>query len=135
MKRTKKKKMQTKIQKNKVSKSIPPTEKIKDLQLKESLLFFISKKIIDPKKINWMGDFERNLKQSLEEAIKEKYKDTNERFSELRKSGKDLGVLNFKLMMIPLKIKIFLSTYEKKDAENILKRIEEIEGEINSIKK
>jgi hypothetical protein len=127
--------MQTKIQKNKVSKSIPPTEKIKDLQLKESLLFFISKKIIDPKKINWMGDFERNLKQSLEEAIKEKYKDTNERFSELRKSGKDLGVLNFKLMMIPLKIKIFLSTYEKKDAENILKRIEEIEGEINSIKK
>jgi len=127
--------MQTKIQKNKVSESIPPTEKIKDLQLKESLLFFISKKIIDPKKINWMGDFERNLKQSLEEAIKEKYKDINERFSELRKSGKDLGVLNFKLMMIPLKIKIFLSTYEKKDAENILKRIEEIEGEINLIKK
>jgi hypothetical protein len=131
----KKKKMQTKIQKNKISEDISETEKIKDIHLKESLLFLISKKIINPNKINWKGDFEVNIKQEMGESIKEKYKDINEKFSEIRKSGKDLGVLNFKLMIIPLKIKIFLSTYEKKDAENILKRMQDIEDEINSIKK
>ena len=127
--------MQTKIQKNKVSEDTSQTEKIKDLHLKESLVFLISKKIINPNKINWKGDFEANLKQQIEESIKDKYKDINERFSEIRKSGKDLGVLNFKLMIIPLKIKVFLSTYEKKDAENILKRMQDIEDELNSIKK
>lgn len=130
----KEKKTQTKIQKKEISKDISPIEKIKDLHLKESLLFLISKKIINTNKINWKGDFEKNLKQEIEESIKDKYKNINEIFSELRKSGKDLGVLNFKLMIIPLKIKIFLSTYEKKDAENMLKRMQDIEDEIKLIK-
>jgi hypothetical protein len=135
MKKAIKKKMQTKVQTKKISEVTPSIESIKDLPLKESLLFLISKKIIDPKKLNWKGEYERNIKQGIEETIKEKYKDINYRFSEIRKGGKDLGVLNFKLMMIPLKIKIFIATYEKKDAENVIKRMEEIESEINSIKK
>ena len=129
-----KKTVQTKAQNKKASDDNSQIEKVKDIHLKESLLFLISKKIINPSKINWKGDFEENLKREIEESIKDKYKDMNEKFSELRKSGKDLGVLNFKLMMIPLKIKVFLATYEKKDAENIIKRIEEMESEINSEK-
>ena len=127
--------MQKKIQENKTSKDESLIENIKDANLKEVLLFLISNKIINPKKINWKGDFENNLKKDIEESIKDKYHDINEQFSELRKSGKDLGVLNFKLMIIPLKIRVFLATYEKKDAENLIKRIQEIEKEINSIKK
>jgi|WetSurMetagenome_2_1015567.scaffolds.fasta_scaffold172530_2 hypothetical protein len=130
-----KKKIQVKIQDKKASEDFSQIEKIKDIHLKESLLFLISKKIINPNKINWIGDFEANVKQEMVDSIKDKYKDMNDISSELRKSGKDLGVLNFKLMMIPLKIKIFTATYEKKDAENIIKRIEEIESEIKSIKK
>jgi hypothetical protein len=130
-----KKKIQVKIQDKKTSEYFSQMEKIKNIRLKESLLFLISKKIINQSKINWRGDFESNIKQGMEESIKDKYNDMNEKFSELRKSGKDLGVLNFKLMIIPLKIKIFTATYEKKDAENIIKRMEEIENEINSIKK
>jgi hypothetical protein len=126
--------MQTKNQKNRASEDLLGIEKIKDLHLKEILLLLISKKIINPNKINFGGDLERNVKQEIEESIKEKYKDINEEFSELRKSGKDLGVLNFKLMIVPLKIKVFLSTYEKRDVENVLKRMEDIEDEINSIK-
>ena len=129
-----KKTVQIKAQNKKASDDNSQIEKVKDIHLKESLLFLISKKIINPSKINWKGDFEENLKREIEESIKDKYKDMNEKFSELRKSGKDLGVLNFKLMMIPLKIKVFLATYEKKDAENIIKRIEEMESEINSEK-
>jgi hypothetical protein len=127
--------MQTKNQKIKASEDISQVENIKDVALKESLLFLISEKIIDKNKINWKGDFERNIKQQIEESIKDKYRDLNEKFSEIRRSGKDLGVLNFKLMIIPLKIKIFLSTYEKKDAENLIKRIQEIENELKPIKK
>ena len=130
-----KKKIQVKIQDKKTSEYFSQMEKIKNIRLKESLLFLISKKIINQSKINWRGDCESNIKQGMEESIKDKYNDMNEKFSELRKSGKDLGVLNFKLMIIPLKIKIFTATYEKKDAENIIKRMEEIENEINSIKK
>jgi hypothetical protein len=126
--------MQKKIQQNKPSKIDSLIEKIKDEHLKDILILLISKEIINPKKINWAGDFESNIKQEIEESVKEKYHDINDKFSELRKSGKDLGVLNFKLMIVPLKIKILLATYEKKDAENFIKRIEEIEKEINSIK-
>jgi len=108
---------------------------IKDSNLKEIILMLISKEMINPKKINWQGDIESNAKQEISEAIKEKFQEINEKFSELRKSGKDLGVLNYKLMMIPLKTKVFLATYEKKDAENLIKRIEEIDKEVNPLRK
>jgi hypothetical protein len=127
--------MQSKIQKNKENEGIIWIEKIKDSHLKESIPLLISNKMINTEKINsTIEDFESNLKQEIAESFHEKYKDMNEIFSEIRKSGKELGVLNLKLMMIPLKIKIFLSTYEKKDAENIIKRIQEIEKEIGNVK-
>jgi hypothetical protein len=121
---------------SKINESSSFTEKIKILpkNIKEVLFFLISEKIINPNKIKLSGDLEGNVKQVIEDSIKEKYLDINERFSELRKSGKDLGVLNFKLMLIPLKIKIFLSTYEKKDIEILLMRIKDIEKEISSTK-
>jgi hypothetical protein len=127
--------MEKKIQKSKIPKREPLSDKIKDSKLKEIFLFLTSKKIINEDKISLNGDLEANIRQDIEESIKDKYNTLNERFSEIRKSGKDLGVLNFKLMMLPLKIKVFLSTYEKKDAENIVKRIEDIEKEISFIKK
>lgn len=119
--------------KNNQIKKVSIEDKLKDVSnnVREILLFFISEGIIDIKKLEFNGDLESNLKQRIEDSIKEKYQNLNERFSELRKSGKDLGVLNFKLMMIPLKIKVFLATYNKKDAENLIKRIKEIEQEIS----
>jgi hypothetical protein len=127
--------IQKKAQESKNTKEESLISNIKDTNLKEILRFLISNKIVNTKKINLNGDFENNIRQEIEESIKEKYRDIEEKFSELRKSGKDLGVLNFKLMMVPLKIRIFLATYEKKDAENVINRIYEIEKEINSLKK
>jgi len=126
--------MEKQIPQNKQNKYDSLINQIKDANLKEVLLFLISNNLVNPNKINLNGDFEGNIKQEIGDSIKEKYRDMNEKFSELRKSGRDLGVLNFKLMMIPLKIKIFLSTYEKKDAENLVNRIEEINKEINPTK-
>jgi hypothetical protein len=126
--------MEIKVQNKKIDKEVK-IENIKDNKLKEILIFLSLKKVINTNNINWNGDIEANIKQEIEESIKEKYQNINEKFSEIRKSGKDLGVLNLKLMIIPLKIRVFLSTYDKKDAENVIDRIEEIEKEINSIKK
>jgi hypothetical protein len=128
--------MQKKIIKKKVTNKISFEEKIKEVSknVKEVLLLLISEKLIIKDKIMLSGDFEANIKQSINDSIKEKYQNINEKFSEIRKTGKDLGVLNYKMMMIPLKIKVFLSTYEKKDLENILRRLQEIESEIATIK-
>jgi len=115
-------------------------EKIEDIlkdiskNVREIFLLFISENLIDLKKIEFKGDLESNIKQKIEDAIKDRYQNMNETFSELRKSGVDLGVLNFKLVMIPLKIKVFLATYEKKDAENVINRIKDIENEIYKVK-
>ena len=119
--------------KNKTSRGTPSTDKINDPHLKEVFSILSSKNIIDPKKINLRGDAESNIRQQIKDSLNDKNQNLNETFSELRKSGKDLGVLNFKLMILPLKIKMFLSTYEKKDLENLIIRIEEIETEINKL--
>jgi len=111
-------------------------EKIKDLteNIREILFLFISENFIDLKKVELQGDLESNIRQKIEDSIKDKYQNLNENFSEMRKAGTDMGVLNFKLMMVPLKIKVFLATYNKKDAENVIARIKEIENEIGKIK-
>ena len=127
--------METKVNKSNVKKEDFSSKKMSEIpiNLKEILSFLVYEKFIDFKKVNKKGDFEKNIRQSIEEAFKDRYQNLNENFSELRKGGRDMGVLNFKLMMLPLKIKVFLSTYEKKDAENVLNRIKEIESEITKI--
>ncbi len=107
-----------------------PANKINDSSLKEIASMLESAKIIDLKKINTRGEFESNLKQEIKSSLNDKYKDLEERFSEVRKTGLDMGVMNFRLMALPLKIRVFLSTYEKKDIENVLKRIKDIETEL-----
>ncbi len=102
--------------------------------MRNVFLYLVSEKIIDIKKIEFKGNSENYVKQKIEDSINEKYQILNERFSELRKSGVDLGVLNFKLITVSLKIKIFFATYDKKDAENLINRIKEIEKEINKLK-
>lgn len=111
-------------------------DKLKNISpnIREIFRLFLSENIIDSKKIELSGEIENNLKQKIEDSIKDKYQNLNEKFSELRKAGTDLGVLNFKLMIVPLKIKVFLATYSKKDAENVIVRLKEIENEISKIK-
>lgn len=126
-------KIQTKNQKSKTNET-PKAEKIKNPRLNEIVLLLESENIININKVPSTGDFEENVKQEIEISLKEKYRDLSEKFSEIRKTGKDLGVLNFKLMIVPLKIRVFLSTYEKKDAENLLNRMKAIEKELNNPK-
>jgi hypothetical protein len=86
-------------------------------------------------KIDLDNETDEGIRQKVFEAVRDKHHDLSDLFSELRKSGKDLGVLNYKLMMVPLKIKMFLSTYEKKDLDILVKKIKEIDDELKKVKK
>ena len=109
-------------------------DKVKNPKLKEMALILESKGIMKVKKINSETDAEEIIKQEMKDSLQNKIQDLNETFSELRKRGIDLSIFNFKLVILPLKLKVFLATYEKKDLENILKRIDEIDKEIKKYK-
>lgn len=109
-------------------------DKVKNPKLKEMVLILESKGIMKVKKINSEADAEEIIKQEMKDSLQNKIQDLNETFSELRKRGIDLSIFNFKLVILPLKLKVFLATYEKKDLENILKRIDEIDKEIKKYK-
>ncbi|MBP6857309.1 hypothetical protein KBC25_02695 [Candidatus Pacearchaeota archaeon] len=109
-------------------------DKVKNPRLKEMALILESKGIMKVKKINSETDAEEIIKQEMKDSLQNKIQDLNETFSELRKRGIDLSIFNFKLVILPLKLKVFLATYEKKDLENILNRIDEIDKEIKKYK-
>jgi hypothetical protein len=110
--------------------------RLSDPKLKETLLFIKSKGLI---KINYdfkaesETELEYYLKEEISNFLNDRYNDVHEKVSELRKKGKDLKVITFKIMQIPLKIKTFLATCERKDFERILQRIGEIEKEVEMI--
>ena len=109
-------------------------DKVKNPKLKEMALILESKGVMKVKKINSEADAEEIIKQEMKDSLQNKIQDLNETFSELRKRGIDLSIFNFKLVILPLKLKVFLATYEKKDLENILNRIDEIDKEIKKYK-
>jgi len=106
--------------------------KIEDEKLKETIEFVKSKNLV---KLNPRIKFENYIeaenyfKEELGNFLNDKYNDIHEKVSEIRKEGKEATVITFKLMMIPLKIKIFLATCEKKDFEKVLNMIEEVKNE------
>jgi hypothetical protein len=106
---------------------------IGDENLKETLNFVKSKNLIKLNseiKFENAPEIENYFKEELGNFLNEKYNDIHEKVSEIRKQGKEATVLTFKLMMIPLKIKMFLATCEKKDFEKVLNMIEEIKRDI-----
>lgn len=103
--------------------------KIVDEKLKETLEFAKKNNLIN---LNTKIKFDNNLeaenyfKEELGNFLTDKYNDIHEQVSEIRKEGKEATVITFKLMMIPLKIKVFLATCEKKDFEKVLNMIDEV---------
>jgi hypothetical protein len=119
---------------NALNEPIKGMDKIYDEKLKETINFVKSKNLI---KLNSNINFEdykeaeNYFKEELGAFLNGKYSEVHEKVSEIRKIGREATVLTFKLMMIPLKIKIFLATCEKKDFEKVLNMISEIEREIS----
>lgn len=106
--------------------------KIEDEKLRETIEFVKSRNLVklNPNiKFDNYIEAENYFKEELGNFLTDKYNDVHEQVSEIRKEGKEATVITFKLMMIPLKIKIFLATCEKKDFEKVLNMIEEVKNE------
>lgn len=131
-----KKNQEKKVEKEASTKIPPVLNKIRDENLRETLILInTSTKIpinyktslTEPKEI------EEYFKEELESYLNEKYKDIYEKVSELRERGYDMMVWTFKLMAIPLKIKVFISTCDKKDFNRITHKINEINKGVSEI--
>ncbi len=73
------------------------------------------------------------VKSESANHLKERYDDLKKLISEKRKKGKDVYVPDIKLMSVPLKIKIYLATMEKKDFYKVKKMLDDIQAELEKI--
>jgi len=75
------------------------------------------------------------LKEGLGEKLISEYDDLKKEISDIRKKGGDVLIEDLKLSSVPLKIKLFKATMEKKDFYKIKKILKEVKDEINEVKK
>ena len=52
------------------------------------------------------------------------------RVSDLRKKGRDVNDLDFQIMPIPLKIKLFAASFDKKDFDVVVQMLDKAAGEV-----
>jgi len=74
------------------------------------------------------------LKQKIIAYLKEKQSEIERKLSEKRKQGKDLYMQSLKYMSIPLKIKIYEATLQKKDLYRIKNIIDDLEKDLLEVR-
>jgi len=111
-------------------------DKMHDQKLRETLILIknstniklnYNNNLKDPKEI------EDYYREEIENYLNERYNDIHEKVSELREKGYDMMVWTFKLMAIPLKIKVFFATGDKKDFNLVTSKINEISKAVNEM--
>jgi hypothetical protein len=73
------------------------------------------------------------LSESLSTKLKEEYDDLYYAISNIRKKGKDTFLLDLDMMSVPLKIKMFKSTFSEKDYYKAKRLIETIKKNLNPL--
>ena len=81
---------------------------------------------------NSQKEAEKYVKEKVIDYFKDSYESLKYQNSVLRRKGIDTKMIDFKLMSIPLKIKIFKSTFHKDDFDKLVGLIEKIKQEIKS---
>jgi hypothetical protein len=127
----------------KISNLSDALEKIQDKNMIEVIQNYKDKSTVDRKVSNKTFDTRRELIGFLKEVmitpLVNRYEDLKDRISDIRKAGKKAGNLNYKIMQIPLKIKVFNTNFKQKELDmvnNLMNSIEEkIKGFELAIKK
>ncbi|MCK5450087.1 hypothetical protein KAI32_04420 [Candidatus Pacearchaeota archaeon] len=111
---------------------------IEDKNLIESTIFLKSKNILKPSeskiKFETVKEAEDSMKEDIVGAINEKTNELKQEVSEMQKKGNDLILEKIKSLQIPLKLKVWLATTNKKDLEIILNIFSSIEKTLEPIK-
>ena len=108
----------------------PSTITIQDKNLIESILYLKQNNLLPESKsiikFESAEEAENSKKEEIMGIIKEKTNTTKQDITQLQKAGYNLHFETIKLIAIPLKQKIWLSTLTKKDLENIFKILKEV---------
>jgi hypothetical protein len=116
-------------------------EKVNDKEISSILEYLKSEnistlyKLILNRTFESMEDFLKFLLQELVIFLKDEYNNLKTKISELRKGGEDVDDPSLRLMSVPLKIRIFESSFLKKDFDNVIRLIEGVKIELKTYDK
>jgi hypothetical protein len=96
--------------------------------------FIIDLSLLD-KEYDSKKDFMELLKKLISTLLNDKYLYLKSELSKLRRKGLDINDLDMRLMSVPLKIKVFISSFTDKDLNSLIVIINEIETDILNLKK
>lgn len=71
-----------------------------------------------------------SLQQEIINHLKDRYDNISSKISEERKKGRDIYFEWIKSMSIPLKIKLYSATFDKKDYYKVIKILDELENSL-----
>ncbi len=80
----------------------------------------------DLKKISSPAELEDYVKSKIISFLNNQYGDLKDKISGLRKNGKDMNNAEFRLLSVPLKIRLLSANFSKKDFDLVIKKIESI---------
>jgi len=99
--------------------------------LKKKDYIFIKKRILN-RNFESEKEFNQFLREEVANFLKGWHDDLKGRTSDLRKSGKDIGTMGFKLMSIPLKIRLFEASFYKKDFDKVVTMLEKMQESLEN---
>ncbi|MBR9705037.1 hypothetical protein GOV12_06510 [Candidatus Pacearchaeota archaeon] len=113
--------------------------KVNDKNVSSILVYFKDKKEFY-KKFKNQSDLDKKelliyVKEQIISILKDIYESIRIDVSNLRKSGLNVSIISFTMMSIPLKIKIFEASFDKKDFFKVVRLLDESNQEIQKIKK
>lgn len=85
------------------------------------------------KTFNSENEFMRYLKEEIVRFLESEAGLLRERVSALRKNGLDMNDMGYKVMSIPLKIKLFSATFNRNDFDKVILMIDKIDGELKQV--
>jgi hypothetical protein len=118
----------------------PPAPTPKTIENKNLIASVLYLKNLLPKskstvKFETVKEAEDSKKEDIISVIKEKVSNTKQDITDLQKAGYNLHLETIKLITIPLKQRIWLSTLKQKDLENIFRVLREVNTIILPFKK
>jgi hypothetical protein len=85
------------------------------------------------KTFNSEKEFINYLKEEIIRFLNSEVNLLKDSISRLRKKGADVGELSFKVMSVPLKIKLFEASFETKDFDRVVLLLKQLEEEIKTM--
>lgn len=120
---------------NSLSKKLNDKDMVYVLDYLKKENYSLIEKLFLGKTFDSENEFIEYLKEEIARFLESEVNLLKNRLSDLRKKGIDVSELTLKVMSIPLKIKIFSASFNKKDFDRVVFMINKMDSEIKEIEK